>query len=90
AGEPECGGADSYSCLLALRLNGLPHSALTYNDRPLFDTSGFSRDRPFRWSLSRLKALLWRFFSHYKQFSSHGKDFRPYGRVTFLCLCKEK
>lgn len=44
AGEPECGGADSYSCLLALRLNGLPHSALTYNDRPLFDTSGFSRD----------------------------------------------
>ncbi|WP_267087824.1 hypothetical protein, partial [Xanthomonas sacchari] len=57
--EPECGGADSYSCLLALRLNGLPHSALTYNDRPLFDTSGFSRDsgvtgRP----VSRLKPLL--------------------------------
>ncbi len=57
AGEPECGGADSYSCLLALRLNGLPHSALTYNDRPLFDTSGFSRNGHSRESLSRLKPL---------------------------------
>ncbi|WP_267102360.1 hypothetical protein, partial [Xanthomonas sacchari] len=57
-GEPECGGADSYSCLLALRLNGLPHSALTYNDRPLFDTSGFSRDGLSRESPSRLKPFL--------------------------------
>lgn len=58
AGEPECGGADSYSCLLALRLNGLPHSALTYNDRPLFDTSGFSRDGAFPMRRSRLKPRL--------------------------------
>ncbi|MBO9872140.1 hypothetical protein J7370_01920, partial [Xanthomonas sp. D-93] len=37
---------------------GLPHSALTCNDRPSFDTSGFSRDGLSRSCLSRLKPLL--------------------------------